>query len=75
MSAVVAAAKIAFNAASGTYLEALVRPDDLLVANALRRHSHDRRIGSLASTAGLPRYERRHPRPRRRHMPCEAEAV
>jgi MFS family permease len=34
VSAVVAAAKIAFNAASGTYLKALVRPDDLLVANA-----------------------------------------
>ncbi|MFF7655245.1 MFS transporter [Streptomyces sp. NPDC007983] len=33
-SAVVAAAKIAFNAASGAYLKALVRPDDLLVANA-----------------------------------------
>jgi MFS family permease len=34
VSAVVAAAKITFNAASGTYLKALVRPDDLLVANA-----------------------------------------
>jgi MFS family permease len=34
VSAVVAAAKIAFNAASGSYLRALVRPDDLLVANA-----------------------------------------
>jgi MFS family permease len=34
VSAVVAAAKIAFNAASGSYLKALVRPDDLLVANA-----------------------------------------
>jgi MFS family permease len=34
VSAVVAAAKIAFNAASGIYLKALVRPDDLLVANA-----------------------------------------
>jgi MFS family permease len=34
VSAVVAAAKIAFNAASGAYLRALVRPDDLLVANA-----------------------------------------
>lgn len=34
ISAVVAAAKIAFNAASGAYLKALVRPDDLLVANA-----------------------------------------
>ncbi|WP_307871688.1 MFS transporter [Micromonospora sp. U21] len=34
VSAVVAAAKIAFNAAGGAYLEALVRPDDLLVANA-----------------------------------------
>ncbi|MFJ1844988.1 MFS transporter [Streptomyces sp. NPDC088146] len=33
-SAVVAAAKIAFSAASGAYLKALVRPDDLLVANA-----------------------------------------
>ncbi|MEU6236940.1 MFS transporter [Kitasatospora sp. NPDC047058] len=33
-SAVVAAAKIAFNAASGAHLKALVRPDDLLVANA-----------------------------------------
>jgi predicted MFS family arabinose efflux permease len=30
----VAATKIAFNAASGAYLKALVRPDDLLVANA-----------------------------------------
>lgn len=29
-----AAAKIAFNAASGAYLKILVRPDDLLVANA-----------------------------------------
>ncbi|MFF9207107.1 MULTISPECIES: MFS transporter [unclassified Streptomyces] len=34
VSAVVAAAKIAFNAASGAFLKALVRPDDLLVANA-----------------------------------------
>ncbi|MGY1434743.1 MFS transporter [Streptomyces reniochalinae] len=34
VSAAVAAAKIAFNAASGAYLKALVRPDDLLVANA-----------------------------------------
>ena len=34
VSAVVAAAKIAFNAASGAYLKTLVRPDDLLVANA-----------------------------------------
>jgi MFS family permease len=34
VSAVVAAGKIAFNAASGSYLKTLVRPDDLLVANA-----------------------------------------
>jgi predicted MFS family arabinose efflux permease len=34
VSAAVAAAKIAFNAASGAYLKALVRPDDLLVASA-----------------------------------------
>ncbi|MEU8587286.1 MFS transporter [Streptomyces sp. NPDC048664] len=34
VSAVVAAAKIAFGAASGAYLKTLVRPDDLLVANA-----------------------------------------
>jgi MFS family permease len=34
VSAVVAAAKIAFNAASGSYLRALVQPEDLLVANA-----------------------------------------
>lgn len=34
VSAVVAAAKIAFNAASGSYLKILVRPEDLLVANA-----------------------------------------
>ena len=34
VSAAVATAKIAFNAAGGTYLKALVRPDDLLVANA-----------------------------------------
>ncbi|MEV0294351.1 MFS transporter [Nocardia sp. NPDC050710] len=34
VSAVVAAAKIAFSAASGAYLKALIRPDDLLVANA-----------------------------------------
>ncbi|WP_334626025.1 MFS transporter [Micromonospora sp. CPCC 205539] len=34
VSVVVAAAKIAFGAASGAYLRALVRPDDLLVANA-----------------------------------------
>ncbi|WP_393059812.1 MFS transporter [Streptomyces sp. LN549] len=34
ISAVVAAAKIAFNASSGACLKALVRPDDLLVANA-----------------------------------------
>ncbi|MFD4764002.1 MFS transporter [Streptomyces sp. NPDC058439] len=34
VSAVVAAAKITFNAAGGAYLKALVRPDDLLVANA-----------------------------------------
>jgi MFS family permease len=33
VSVVVAAAKIAFNAASGAYLKALVRPGDLLVAN------------------------------------------
>src|ERR1043165_9196226 len=34
VSAVIAAAKIAFGAASGAYLKALVRPADLLVANA-----------------------------------------
>lgn len=34
VSAAVAAAKIAFNAAAGAHLKALVRPDDLLVANA-----------------------------------------
>jgi hypothetical protein len=34
VSIVVAGAKIAFGAASGAYLKALVRPDDLLVANA-----------------------------------------
>ncbi|MFE1296388.1 MFS transporter [Streptomyces sp. NPDC058733] len=34
VSAVVAAAKIAFNAASGAFLKTLVGPDDLLVANA-----------------------------------------
>jgi hypothetical protein len=34
VSAVVAAARIAFNAASGAHLRALVRPADLLVANA-----------------------------------------
>ncbi|WP_246274242.1 MFS transporter [Phytohabitans houttuyneae] len=34
VSAVVAAAKIAFAAAAGAYLKAVVRPDDLLVANA-----------------------------------------
>jgi MFS family permease len=34
VSVVVAAAKIAFNAASGSYLRELVRPEDLLVANA-----------------------------------------
>ncbi|MFE7708516.1 MFS transporter [Streptomyces sp. NPDC057486] len=34
VSAVVAAAKIAFNAVGGAYLKALVQPDDLLVANA-----------------------------------------
>ena len=34
VSTVIAAAKIAFNAASGSYLKALVRPADLLVANA-----------------------------------------
>ncbi|MFE9402296.1 MFS transporter [Streptomyces sp. NPDC006530] len=34
VSAMVAAAKIAFNAAGGAYLKAVVRPDDLLVANA-----------------------------------------
>jgi MFS family permease len=34
VSAVVAAAKIAFSAASGAYLRALVQPADLLVANA-----------------------------------------
>ncbi|MFD6533652.1 MFS transporter [Streptomyces sp. NPDC060184] len=34
VSAVVAAAKIAFNAAGGAYLKVLVRPEDLLVANA-----------------------------------------
>ncbi len=34
VSAVVATAKTVFNAASGAYLKALVRPEDLLVANA-----------------------------------------
>jgi predicted MFS family arabinose efflux permease len=34
VAAVVAAAKIAFNAASGAFLKSVVRPDDLLVANA-----------------------------------------
>ncbi|RAO43928.1 MFS transporter [Micromonospora saelicesensis] len=34
VSAVLATAKIAFHAASGAFLKALVRPDDLLVANA-----------------------------------------
>ncbi|WP_037606198.1 MFS transporter [Streptacidiphilus rugosus] len=34
VSAVTAAAKIAFNAASGAHLKTLVRPEDLLVANA-----------------------------------------
>lgn len=34
VAALVAASKIIFNAASGAYLRALVRPDDLLVANA-----------------------------------------
>lgn len=34
VSAVVAAARIAFNAASGAFLKGLVRPADLLVANA-----------------------------------------
>jgi MFS family permease len=34
VSAVVAATRITFNAASGAYLKDLVRPDDLLVANA-----------------------------------------
>lgn len=34
VSAVVATAKIAFNAAGGAYLKALVPPEDLLVANA-----------------------------------------
>ncbi|MER7007307.1 MFS transporter [Dactylosporangium sp. NPDC000555] len=34
VSAVAAAAKIAFTAAGGAYLKTLVRPDDLLVANA-----------------------------------------
>src|SRR6185503_14213606 len=34
VSAVVAAARIAFNAASGAYLKTVVAPGDLLVANA-----------------------------------------
>src|SRR6185437_14646446 len=34
VSVIVAAANIAFAAASGAYLKALVRPDDLIVANA-----------------------------------------
>jgi len=34
VSVIVAAAKIAFNAASGAYLKTIVRPEDLLVANA-----------------------------------------
>jgi len=34
VSAAIAAARIAFNAAGGAHLKALVRPDDLLVANA-----------------------------------------
>ncbi|WP_185930955.1 MULTISPECIES: MFS transporter [unclassified Streptomyces] len=34
VSAVVAASRIAFNAAGGAFLKALVRPEDLLIANA-----------------------------------------
>jgi len=34
VSAVVSAARIAFNAASGSHLKSLVRPEDLIVANA-----------------------------------------
>ena len=34
VSVIVAAANIAFKAASGAYLKALVRPEDLLVANS-----------------------------------------
>src|ERR1700732_5181113 len=34
VSVIVAAANIAFTAASGAYLKALVRPEDLIVANA-----------------------------------------
>jgi hypothetical protein len=34
VSALVSAAKIAFNAASGSHLKALVRPEDLIIANA-----------------------------------------
>ncbi|MFD4946777.1 MFS transporter [Streptomyces sp. NPDC058239] len=33
VSALIAATKIAFNAASGAYLQSIVRPDDLLLAN------------------------------------------
>ncbi|MGI5337595.1 MFS transporter [Streptomyces sp. CA-181903] len=40
VSAVVAAAKIAFNAAGGAFLKALVAPDDLLVANARFESTH-----------------------------------
>ncbi|MER5780940.1 MFS transporter [Streptomyces mobaraensis] len=40
VSAVLAAAKIAFNAASGAFLKALVPPDDLLVANARFESTH-----------------------------------
>ncbi|MFE0701100.1 MFS transporter [Streptomyces sp. NPDC058872] len=40
VSAVVAASRIVFNAASGAYLKVLVRPDDLLVANARFESTH-----------------------------------
>ncbi|QKW53121.1 MFS transporter [Streptomyces buecherae] len=40
VSAVVAATRIAFNAASGAYLKALLQPADLLVANARFESTH-----------------------------------
>ncbi len=66
VSAVVAAAKITFNAASGTYLKTLVRPDDLLVANARRvRAGAGRAVGDrpltlhrLRTRAAVPSCER-----------------
>ncbi len=64
VSVIVAAANIAFKAASGAYLKALVRPEDLLVANArLRVHDLDRHDARTAARRSRDRAVRTGRRP------------